>query len=133
MKSHPLVIKMSLLTAGLNKVQLADLLSQMKARDYTQITAWFQAQNNPLTVSELEHLQGKRHPAYTGVMVVNWLTGVWRRNKRVAFIADAVRDDLRPIRAMVIDKAIVAGESEDYGKDAFLDALKSLVKELSNG
>jgi hypothetical protein len=133
MYNNPLVRKIGLLTVGLNKTQLDDLLTQVKAKDYAQLISWFQNQNNPLTPFELEQLQGKHHPAYRGVAVINSLIGEWKRSRRVVFVADAVRDDLKPVRAMVIDKAVMAGETEDYGAGVFLDALKSLVEELSNG
>lgn len=129
MNNNPLVQKLRLLTSGMDKVQLADLLAQMKARDYTQITAWFISQNNPLTAQEIESFQD----ANKGVIYIYCLIGDWYRERRTAFIADSVKDDLKPIRLTVIDRAVLAGETEDYGADIFLNALKSLVEELSNG
>lgn len=133
MKNHPIVKKLYLLTSTMDRAQLETLLAQVKAKDYTQMIAWFDGQGNALATEEINGLKGDYHPAYRGVAVVNWLKEVWKRERRVKFVADAVKDELKPIRLVVIDKAVLAGEAEDEGKAMFLDAMKSLVEELSNG
>jgi hypothetical protein len=131
--NHPIVKKLYLLTSTLDKSQLETLLAQVKAKNYASMVAWFQGQGNELTAEELALLNGEGRPAYIGVFLISELIGVWERERRVKFVSDAVKDELKPIRLVVIDKAVLAGETEEYGKEVFLDALKDLVGELSNG
>jgi hypothetical protein len=94
LKKNPLVRKISLLTAGLTKPQLDTLLAQVKARDLAQLITWFENENNtdePLTIFEIEQLQGNHHPAYRAIPVVNWLIGEWLVAEKAAIIADHMR------------------------------------------
>lgn len=130
MRDRDIIAKLELLTSTMDKEQLQTLLAQVKNKDYTQLVSWFEGQNNPLTQYELDTLSGLHHPAYIGVYVVSELIGKWRRERRLKFIADYAKDDLKPIRATVIDRLALQGETEFYAKDVFLEAMKSLVKEL---
>ena len=134
LKNRPIVVKLRTLTSVLTKIQLQTLLTQMKNRDYTQIIAWFQAQGNPLTKDDIDTLNGVNcRPYADGVLFINGLIGEWGRERYAKFVADYTRDDLKPIRTTVVDRLTLLGETEEYGKDIFLDTLKSLVKELENG
>lgn len=133
MKNHPIVEKVRYLTSGMTRTQLEELLAKMYAKDFTQLYTWLDNNGHSLSAYEKECVEGKHHPAYMGFAIVNWLIGAWKRNRRVVFVADAMRDDLKPRRQIILDKCIAAGESEDYGKSVFIDALKLLLEELKNG
>ena len=130
MSDRDIIAKLELLTSTLNKVQLQTLLAQVKDKDYTQLQAWFTAQGNPITQYEIDTLNGLHRPAYIGVYVVSELIGKRKRARREKFVADAIKDKIKPIRLTVTDKAIVAGETEFYGKEVFLFAVRNLLEEL---
>lgn len=85
MRNKPIVQKLKLLTQTMTLAQLDTLLAQVRAKDYTQLIAWFEGQNNPLTQLELDEID-HGHPAYQGTAVIRWLTKVWIKEQHEGFI-----------------------------------------------
>ena len=126
MKNRPIVKKLRLLISTLTKVQLQTLLARMKAKDYTQIQAWFTARGETLSAVHLAHLDR------WGVKAVNHLYGEWKRGKALAFTAGKLKDLLADARLDAIEYMKLHEMTEDEAKDIFKAAFNS-IGEVLNG
>lgn len=124
MTNRPIVKKLRLLTSTLTKEQLQDLLVQVKAKNYAQITAWFNGQGKALSASDLKQLDK------WGKYAVPFLIGEWKRTRATAFVAGKIKDVLINARLDAIDYIKLQGETEQEAKDIFKEGVRAFSEVL---